>query len=216
MDNKTIRLQRAAIFAFFISINIFLLGFFGVPKIQALSAMSKASKENSNLLIKLEDDKLRAKALEKNIEGYEKTLSGFSEAVPDYLDTAQLVYYFYMFSGLKGISPTYISFDEASVEAADDKVSVPQSEARRIAITFIAEGAAKDIVSFIEDAEKITGQNLMVDSIRLVDAGEGMIHAEIGFMTYVRYPLPPDSRYFDYEFHLENIGHVDIGSMFGD
>lgn len=70
MNYKTIRLQRAAIFAFYISINIFLLGFFGVPKIQALSEMSKASEEKSLLARQLEADILAAKALEKKIEGH--------------------------------------------------------------------------------------------------------------------------------------------------
>ncbi|MBP1920566.1 hypothetical protein [Youngiibacter multivorans] len=216
MDNKKIRLQRAAIFAFFISINIFLLGFFGVPKIQALSEMSKASEENISLKNQLEADNLSAKALEKKIGGYEEKISGFSEVVPDNLDTAQLVYDFYVFSAIKGIAPIHIAFDEAAEKAKDDKVSVPKSEAARISITFIAEGLAKDIISFIEDAEKITGQNIQVDSIRLQDAGEGMVQAEIGLTTYVRNTLPPDSRYSDYEFHLENIGHEDIGAMFGD
>jgi hypothetical protein len=75
---------------------------------------------------------------------------------------------------------------------------------------------AGDIVSFLEDAENITEQNILVDSIRLVGAAEGRIEAEIGFITYVRNPLPPETKYDDYEFHLDNIGHGDLGSMFGD
>jgi hypothetical protein len=75
---------------------------------------------------------------------------------------------------------------------------------------------AGDIVSFLEDAENITEQNILVDSIRLVGAAEGRIEAEIGFITYVRNPLPPETKYDDYEFHLDNIGHGDLDSMFGD
>lgn len=214
MDNKTIRLQRAAIFAFFISINIFLLGFFGVPKIQALSEMSKASEEKSLLARQLEADTLAAKALEKKIEVHEKTIAGFSEIVPKNLDTAQLVYDFYMFSGVKGIDAVHIAFDEVTEEIRDKDAT--SSQASKFRITFTAEGMAGDIVSFLEDAENITEQNILVDSIRLVGAAEGRIEAEIGFITYVRNPLPPETKYDDYEFHLDNIGHGDLGSMFGD
>lgn len=218
MDNRKVRLQRAAIFASFIAINIFLIGFFGVPRIQALSMMAKASEANKMLVMQLETDALAAKVLEKKIEGYEKTISGLSEVVPENLDTAQLVYDFYMFSEVMGIDPVHIAFDEVTEYAKDKdrKLNAPVSSASRVRITFTAEGIAGNVVSFIEDAENITEQNLIVDSIRLVDAPLGRVEAEIGFITYVSNPLPPETKYDNYEFHIDNVGHGDLGSMFGD
>lgn len=214
MDNRKVRLQRASIFAFFIAINVFLVSFFGVPRIQALDKLSKASEANRMLAGQLEADTLAAKALEKKIEGYEKTISNLSVILTDNLDTARLVYDFYMFSGIRGIDPIHIAFDE--VKEMDGKSEAEKTQASRVLISFTAEGMAGDIISFLEDADKITEQNITVDSIRLEGAAEGRIHAEIGFITYVRNPLPPETRYDDYEFHLDNIGHGDLGSMFGE
>ncbi|ETA82212.1 hypothetical protein [Youngiibacter fragilis] len=216
MDNRKVRLQRAAIFAFFIAINIFLVGFFGVPRIQALSMKAKASEANKMLALQLEADTLAAKVLERKIEGYEKTVSGLNEVVPENLDTAQLVYDFYMFSGVKGIEPVRIAFDKVHEYIKDSESGAPDSSPSRVRITFIAEGIAGNVISFVEDAKNMTEQNLIVDSIRLVDAAEGRVEAEIGFITYVRNPLPPETKYANYEFHIDNVGHGDLESMFGD
>lgn len=217
MGNKRIKLQRALIYTFFISINLFLIGFFGVPKIQTINVMDKTAEANEVLANKLEQDKLIVQTLNKKIDLLEEKISVTEIKVPENLDTSKLVYDFYMYAGTKVVDPVHIAFEEVQDEAAGkEKAKDSEIGASRILITFNFEGIANNVVSFIEDAEKITDENLLVDSIRLVDAGEGRLQAEIGLITYVRNPMPPDSKYESYEFHLENIGYDDIASMFGE
>lgn len=217
MDNKRIKLQRALIYTFFISINLFLVGFFGVPKIQAINVMDKTTEANEVLAKKLEQDKLTVQSLKKKIDLLAEKISGTDVKVPENLDTSKLVYDFYIFAGVKEVDAVHIAFEELPEDVSDkENTKGNEISASGIHITFNFEGIAYNVVSFIEDADKIADENLLVDSIRLVDAGEGRLQAEIGLITYIRNPLPPDSKYESYEFHLENIGYDDIASMFGE
>lgn len=214
--------SRIIVYSLFILINFMLVWFYGIPRIQAVDEISKVNEENLLRVEQLVKDKFEIKNNEEKIRELEALTADYEILVPQNLDTPQIVYDFYTYANLYGVTPVYLDFSlpasEGVAEGAETAVETPEENTGITALElgFSAKGTRANMIRFLENIGGITTQKLTVNSISLSSLEAGNMQVDISFMQYVQSSDVSGQPYSNYVFYLDTIGFDDIAALFGE
>ena len=199
-----------------------LFRFYGIPRIQALDEVSKTNEENLLRVEQLVKDQFEIKNNEADITELKALTADYEILVPKDLDTPQIVYDFYTYSNLYGVTPEYLDFslpeDKELAEGAETSAEVPEGAMgiTELELSFSAKGTHANMIRFLENIGGITAQQLNVNSISLTSLDAGNLQVDISFMQYVQSSGVSKEPYKNYVFYLDTIGFEDIAALFGE